>query len=415
LAKQCATAYSESYGIGCTVSDTDGNTLFEVGSSCSRCKVCEFSGLSKDRCMRVHAYGMTEAERFGGKYIYFCPMGLTCLVSPILSRNTSIAKITAGPFLMVDAEDYMTFDLRERLRVGEEKMPMVLSVINQLPYIPADKVNALSILLFMAVGFINNVSDANRMLEIQDTDAIQGQITEYILALKAAEDKPYPFETEKALLASIAESDKQAAQKLLNELLGHILLSSGGNLAQIKSRIYELLALISRAAVDAGADSDETFRMNHNFYQKSAAVSNFDSLCFLLADLMNKYIDNLIPFSYIKNADILNKAIHFMRHNCDKKICLEDIAKIVFLSPTYFSKIFKQETGQSFNAYLNRLRVEKSKKLLLQSRLHLVDIANLSGFEDQSYYTKVFKRVTGMSPNQYRKSGGRAYLKIPNA
>ncbi|MGL5513630.1 MAG: helix-turn-helix domain-containing protein, partial [Sporomusa sp.] len=84
-----------------------------------------------------------------------------------------------------------------------------------------------------------------------------------------------------------------------------------------------------------------------------------------------------------------------------------DISQEVHLSPSYFSKIFKKETGHNFNTYLNMLRIEKSKKLLLYDNLKLISIASLVGFEDQSYFTKVFKRVTGVSPHQYRKYGGK--------
>ncbi len=408
LAIECASAYSTASGLGCTVSDTQGTVLFEAGYGCAGCKICEASGLAKEGCIRSQAYGMTEAERFGGKYIYFCPMGLTCFVSPIMGQQGSTAKITVGPFLMVDRDDYIAFDLEERLGLDSETMERVLALTDRLPQIPAGRVNSLSILLFMAVGFMNNVSAANRMLDRQDSDEIQGQITEYIMELKASEKPPrYPVKTEKALLASITDSDKQTAQKLLNEILGYILFSSGGNFSEIKSRIYELLAVMSRAAVDAGACADEIFRMNHNFYQQAACTVNIDELCILLSGLMNQYIDNLFAFQDIKNADVINKAVHFMRQNCTRKIALEDVARTVYLSPTYFSKVFKEEMGQSFNGYLNKLRIEKSKRMLLQTDLQLVNIAGLSGFEDQSYFTKVFKRVTGVSPNRYRKSGGR--------
>lgn len=415
LAKECALAYSIASGLGCTVSDPKGRVLFETGYGCAGCRICEAAALTKEGCIRAQAYGMTEAERFGGKYIYFCPMGLTCFVSPIMGQTGSAAKITVGPFLMVDREDYIAFDLEERLRLDSATIQKVLAIIDQLPQIPAGRVHSLSVLLFMAVGFMNNVSAANRMLEIQGSDAIQGQITEYIMELKTREKPPkYPIKTEKALVASIVDSDKPTAQKLLNELLGYILFSSGGDFAEIKSRIYELLAVISRAAVDAGACADETFRMNHNFYQQAASTTNIDELCAHLSELINQYIDNLFSFSDIKNVDVINKAVHYMRQNCTRKIVLEDVAKTVYLSPTYFSKIFKQEMGQSFNAYLNKLRIEKSKRLLLQTDLQLVNIAGLSGFEDQSYFTKVFKRVTGISPNQYRKSGADFSLQTRN-
>jgi len=412
LAIECASAYAATSGLGCTISDISGKVLSEQGYGCAGCKICETVGFGEERCTSFQAYGLAEAERFGGRYIYFCPVGLTCFVSPIIGEDGSAAKITAGPFLMVDRDDFRAFDLEQRLALDQETIAKVLAETDKLPCIDASKVNGLATLLFMAVGFMNNVSAANRLLDRQDSSAIQGQIAEYIMELKAGNDPPeYPFQTEKALLASIASSDKQMAGQYLNELFGYILLSSGGNFAEIKSRIFELLALISRAAVDAGGNPDEVFRLNHNFYQQAAVTANIDELCFLLTELMNKYIDSLFSFSSIKYTDVVSKAKHYMRRNFQRKITLDEVAKHVFLTPTYFSKIFKQETGQSFNTHLNDLRIGKSKQLLLGSELRLVDIANFSGFEDQSYFTKVFKRMTGLSPSEYKRSGGRPDLK----
>jgi AraC-like DNA-binding protein len=56
--------------------------------------------------------------------------------------------------------------------------------------------------------------------------------------------------------------------------------------------------------------------------------------------------------------------------------------------------------------YLNRLRIEKSKQLLLRGDLRIADIVSMVGFEDQSYFTKVFKRICGVSPTHFRKAIG---------
>ena len=77
---------------------------------------------------------------------------------------------------------------------------------------------------------------------------------------------------------------------------------------------------------------------------------------------------------------------------------------MVYLSPAYFSRIFKKETGATFNSFLNEVRIEKSKALLRNNDLKMVDIALMVGFESQSYFTKVFKKITGISPLQYRYS-----------
>ena len=97
----------------------------------------------------------------------------------------------------------------------------------------------------------------------------------------------------------------------------------------------------------------------------------------------------------------------YVRVHYDEKISLDDIAQHVYLSRTYLSSIFKEETGQSLFSYINSVRVDKSKRFLLDNSIRLVDIAGLCGFEDQSYYTKVFKRMTGVSPKKFRDSHGK--------
>ena len=90
-----------------------------------------------------------------------------------------------------------------------------------------------------------------------------------------------------------------------------------------------------------------------------------------------------------------------------KKIALEDVAEHVFLSPSYFSKIFNEELSSNFSKYLNKVRIEQAKRLLLSSSASLIEISNLVGFDDQSYFSKVFKKLTGVTPGKYREARGK--------
>ena len=122
---------------------------------------------------------------------------------------------------------------------------------------------------------------------------------------------------------------------------------------------------------------------------------------------MNRFTEYVFNFVGVKHADVLYKASVYIKDNYMKKLSLEDVASYVYLSPTYFSKVFKDETGENFNSYLNRIRIEKSKKLLLNENINLADISNMVGYEEQSYFSKVFKRITGKSPLQFRRSRGK--------
>lgn len=114
-------------------------------------------------------------------------------------------------------------------------------------------------------------------------------------------------------------------------------------------------------------------------------------------------MDDLFRFSDAKHANIIHRCTQYISVNYKERITLEDTARMVYLSPAYLSRIFKQETGVTFNEYLNRVRVNKAKELLRRRELRMTDISLAVGYEDQSYFTKVFKRVAGMLPREYRE------------
>jgi AraC-like DNA-binding protein len=62
--------------------------------------------------------------------------------------------------------------------------------------------------------------------------------------------------------------------------------------------------------------------------------------------------------------------------------------------------------GENFSTYLNRIRVEKVKHLLLETELPLSEIASICCFEDQSWFSRIFKTFTGISPGKFRAQGG---------
>lgn len=401
VAVRCAQAFAGATGIGCTVSDAAGTPLFESGYGCASCRLCAAMGQPGEQCARVHTYGMVEAERFGGQYIYFCPQGLNFFVSPILGSHGSAARITAGPFIMVDRQDFLACEVAER--PGTD-LQAVYPVLEHIPYVEPSRVTQLSTLLFMAVGFMNNVAAENRMLSAGRSDALQSQISNYIVQLKEAEEPPpYPFELERRLLQSISRQEKGDAQQYLNELLGAILFSAGGNLDTIKSRTAELLVLISRTAVDCGANPEQTLRLNHSYLQAMPQLRSVDELCDWLSGVVNRYMDSLFEFSEARHANLIHRCIQYIGTHYAGKITLEETARLVYLSPPYLSRIFKEETGSTFQEYVSAVRIEKAKQLILRGDLRLSDIALMVGYEDQSYFTKVFRRLVGCSPSQFRK------------
>lgn len=404
LAKECASAFAGATGLGCIVSDKSGALLAEYGYGCASCELCRITQMPQSQCIRAQNYSMAEAERFGGKYIYYCPMGLTCFVSPILGEVSGCARITAGPFLMVEREDYIDCELTALPPALRDK---VVEKLDHIPVISTSHINQMSTLLFLSVGFMNKVSASNRLLEARSSDAIQGQISSYILQLKQESlPPPYPLGLEKAFLKSIREADKAEAQRLLNELLGHILFDSGQKLDQVKSRICELLALTGRAAIDAGADPNSTLRLCHESRMRIEEAHGIEDMCLGLSETVKRLMDSVFHYSDIRHAQAIHLCMQYIETHYYEKISLEQLAEMVYLSPAYLSRVFKKETGSTFNDYLNNVRIGKAKSLLQHKDLRVTDVANAVGFDDQSYFTKVFRRVAGTTPLKYRLVAG---------
>ena len=367
------------------------------------CPLCAYAGCSREECTASHIYGMLEAERFGGKYIYFCPLGLTCFVSPIIGDEGTAAKITAGPFMMVEKQDFIDCELKENLHLQGEALKQSIAALDQVPFVPPEQATELSNLLFMAVGFMNNVSAENDLLEADRSHTLQSQISAYIAQLKANGETPavYPLLKEQALLRSIARRDREQAYQQLKELLGELFLM-GGDLPKLKSRGYELMVMISRTALENGADTELTLDMCQRYMEEGAQIKSFSSFSSWLAKTMTEFTDSIFRYNDTKHANIIHRCVQHISVHYAERLTLDEMADMVYMSPAYLSRVFKNETGVTFNQYINRVRITKAKELLRNRRLKLTDISLMVGYEDQSYFTRVFKKLEGISPSRYR-------------
>lgn len=79
-----------------------------------------------------------------------------------------------------------------------------------------------------------------------------------------------------------------------------------------------------------------------------------------------------------------------------------DIAKEVFLSTTYLCLLFKQETGETINEYMTKVRVDKAKELLKDPSNKFYEVCYAVGYSDPSYFSKIFKKYTGHTPSSFR-------------
>jgi len=105
-----------------------------------------------------------------------------------------------------------------------------------------------------------------------------------------------------------------------------------------------------------------------------------------------------------QNNNIISKAQLFIKSNYSRNIKLDDVAAAVYLSPNYFSSLFKKITGYTFSQYLVKKRIDAAKKFLTQSDIPIKEIVLKVGFDDYNYFNRTFKRIEGIPPAEYRKN-----------
>ncbi len=408
--RKAAIAFTAGTGVPCFYINARGMRILpESGANptdafCSNC-----ANHLDGECERVSLYGRYQAERFGGSYIFFCPSGLTYCVSPVFSDTCDVSAIFAGPLLMLDADEFMLEDLIHAGTGKESSIEEMKRRIPELPVVPTNRVNALSDLLYLIADSLSKsgLRQYDRQRDMLNSNAaMSSSIHELKERERNGKVPQYPLEKERELLTKISMGDKAGAQRILNDILGYVFFSTGSDFDIIKARARELVVMLSRGAMEGGADIQEIFGLNHHYLSDIDNLKSLDELTVWLSNILTRFTDCVFNLSEIRHKDVIFQAITYIRHHYTQHISLDDVAKHVHLNASYLSRVFKEEMQTNFVTYVNNLRVETGKKLLLDSTVPLLEVAGMVGFDEQSYFTKVFKKITGITPGKFRESRG---------
>ena len=149
------------------------------------------------------------------------------------------------------------------------------------------------------------------------------------------------------------------------------------------------------------------FRM-YKVYRMQTDGYDFEILSMfyqLLHILVKKYRKLDVQDELLKSNQQLNRLgmiKSYLKDHYMEDISLGKLAGIFGYSPSYLSKMFSQEMGESLILYITNKRIEKAKEYMKNSEISLADVAFMVGYDDYTYFSRVFKKSTGMNPRNYR-------------
>lgn len=174
---------------------------------------------------------------------------------------------------------------------------------------------------------------------------------------------------------------------------GKALLAAGDECVQILR-----FGLKNQNAVDDWSEERQV-----DFFQK-LEMCNCQKDVFLL---LRAYADQLIGHVLTQRKSDNNKPVReaqkYINAHYAGAVSLESVSLQVGFNPTYFSQLFKKETGMNFLEYLTDVRIKEAKRLLADASKTIADVAADVGYSDVKHFSRVFHRIAGIQPSQYRK------------
>jgi two-component system, response regulator YesN len=162
-------------------------------------------------------------------------------------------------------------------------------------------------------------------------------------------------------------------------------------------KLYELII----HKIMAFMSSEDLIYIEDNFRLLSS-FNSLDEIKYYIKDYIFK-VKQLTDQNLKREKSVIDIAKKYIEDNYSKNITMAEIANLVSMNYSYFSKLFKEETKMTFSSYLTMSRMEEAKRLLKDPINKISDISVKVGYDNAFHFSRAFKNYAGVSPNDFRK------------
>ncbi len=213
----------------------------------------------------------------------------------------------------------------------------------------------------------------------------------------------YPFSEEKEILNYLKALNTEGIAITLNNIFNRFDQNSATP-ENIKNICCRLVVIAVNCIEEMGINFQNSFGTHFNPYMEIEKLEILDDLYNWLIAFFNRSILLIQENKTLKFKSIIKFALHYIEQNYNRDISLNEIANMVYVTPNYLSRIFKEEMNVNFVDWLNKLRIEKAKALLLETTFKTYEVADKVGYRDYKYFSYIFKKITGNTPKEFKES-----------
>lgn len=232
-----------------------------------------------------------------------------------------------------------------------------------------------------------------------ETTGRVGHIDDISIGCRYEED--YPIDIEKKLFETLTKGHVSETVAIANDFFDWMEESQQNHIEDVKLKVLEFVLWAEHLAYE-NANNMYHFRSRTTYMSDVMAMSDFETMRNWFVSKFNESALTISKRSENRSESVVERAKKYMQDNFRKDISLEDVSQTVDISSYYFSKVFKEETGENFIEYLTKLRMEEAQRLLEESDLSIKEVCSEVGYSDPNYFSRNFKKYAGITPTEAR-------------
>jgi two-component system response regulator YesN len=272
------------------------------------------------------------------------------------------------------------------------------------------ELNGQGIELTIAVGALfkdvsNIYNEHRKALALMDNKFFAGK--NIIISSKGGDDTSkkhiYDKKLEENLISCICSQDSEGAVQALDLLIENIAANSN-SVVYIRIVCQEVIHNIMEALDGFGIDSRKISPSNVDIFENIQNSGTLKELEEYIHGIIAKCIGLVREYREMQHDVIVAKAIEYMKANFNNNIGVDDVARVVYLSPGHLNIIFKAATGSSVYEYITALRMDAAADLLKENGIKIKDIACRVGYNNVQCFQRLFKKYYNMTALEFRRS-----------
>ena len=212
----------------------------------------------------------------------------------------------------------------------------------------------------------------------------------------------YPLDLENEYYKRGLSADAAGTTACANELFDWMAERYSDYRADIEIKVLELVMQLEyRAFFNGGVKYG--FRYRENYIREIQTADNLEELRRWFVGKTRDICEHLVSGKKRESENLVEQVKTYIDRNFQKDLSLDEVSRMVNISPYYFSKLFKQGTGENFIEYLTRVRMEHARRLLEDPDASIKQVCVMSGYGDPNYFSRLFKKYEGVTPSEYRE------------